>query len=104
MDQAPAQVTKMQKLEVAGNKITLRYVRGKPLTAADLAEFFVKLCDRLQDRTTNGYRALNASLKNSEANAQILSKPKVIARPVIGDDDRFNLGWTIKVQKTLLAD
>jgi len=43
-------------------------------------------------------------LKNSEANAQISSKPKVMARTVIGDDDRFYLGWTIEVQKALLSD
>jgi arsenate reductase len=47
---------------------------------------------------------LNAWQKNYEANAQISSKPKVMARPVIGDDDRFYLGWTIEVQKALLAD
>ena len=49
----------MQKLEVAGNEITFRYVRAKPLTAAELGESLVKLCDRLQDRTTNDYRALS---------------------------------------------
>jgi arsenate reductase-like glutaredoxin family protein len=74
------------------------------LTKAELAELLVKLGDRLPDRTTNDYRALNAWLKNSEANSQISSKPKVMARPVIGDDDRFYLGWTIEVQKALLAD
>jgi len=31
-------------------------------------------------------------------------KPKVMARTVIGDDDRFYLSWTIKVQKALLSD
>jgi len=59
---------------------------------------------------THDYRALNAWLKNSNADAQISSKPKGIARPVIrdddddDDDDRFYLGWTIEVQKALLAD
>jgi arsenate reductase len=74
------------------------------LTKAELAELLVKLGDRLRDRTTNDYSALNARLKNSEANAQISSKPKVMARTVIGDDDRFYLGWTIEVQKALLSD
>jgi len=56
------------------------------------------------DRTTNDYRALSAWLKNSEADAQISSKPKVMARPVIQDGDRYYLGWTDEVQKALLAD
>jgi len=47
---------------------------------------------------------LNAWLKNSEANAQISSKPKVMARPVIRDEDRFFLSWTVKIQKVLLAN
>jgi arsenate reductase (glutaredoxin) len=41
---------------------------------------------------THDYRALNAWLKNSKADAQISSKPKVMARPVIDDDDHFYLG------------
>jgi hypothetical protein len=47
---------------------------------------------------------LNVWQKNYEANAQISSKPKVMVRPVIGDEGRFYLGWTVKVQKALLAD
>jgi arsenate reductase len=74
------------------------------LTKAELSELLGKLSDRLPNCTTNDYRTLSAWLKNSEANAQISSKPKVMARTVIGDDDRFYLGWTIEVQKALLAD
>lgn len=89
---------KVQKaLEVAGNKITFRDVRSEPLTEAELG-------DHLADRTTNDYRALNTWLKNSEVDAQISSKPKVMARPVIQDEDRFYLGWADEVQQALLAD
>jgi hypothetical protein len=42
--------------------------------------------------------------ENSEVDAQISSKPKVMAGPVIRDDDRFYLGWTVEIQKALLAD
>jgi arsenate reductase len=73
------------------------------LTKAEIAKLLIKPGDRLPDRTTNDYHALNAWLKNSEANAQISSKPKVMARPVIRDEDRFYLGWTDDVQQALLA-
>ena len=96
---------KAQKaLEAAGNTITFRDVRAEPLTEAELEELLIEFGDRLVDRTTNDYRALNTWLKNSEADAQISSKPKVMARPVIRDEDRFFLSWTVKIQKVLLAN
>ena len=93
-----------KKFKVIGNKITFRDVRAEPLTEAELEDLLVELGKHLANRTTNDYRALNAWLKNSEANAQISSKPKVMAGPVIRDDDRFYLGWTVEIQKALLAD
>jgi len=96
---------KAQKiLEAAGNTITFRDVRAEPLTEIELDELLVEFGDRLVDRTTNDYRALSTWLKNSETNAQISSKPKVMARPVIRTKDRFYLGWTDEVQQALLAN
>ena len=96
---------KAQKaLETAGNTITFRDVRAEPLNEAELEELLIEFGDCLVDRTTNDYRALSAWLKNSEADAQISSKPKVMARPVIQDEDRYYLGWTDEVQQALLAD
>jgi arsenate reductase-like glutaredoxin family protein len=51
---------------------------------------------------SNDYRALNDWLKNSEADAQIAAQPKVMARPVIRDQDTFYLGWDEAVQNALL--
>ena len=96
---------KVQKvLEVVGNKITFRDLRAEPLAEAELEKLLVELGDRFVDRTTNDYRALNTWLKNSEVDAQISSKPKVVAHPVIQYEDRFYLGWTDEVQQALLAD
>ena len=89
---------------VAGDKITFRDLRAEPLTEAKLEELLIELGDRLVDRTTNDYRALNTWLKYSEVDTQISSKPKVMAHPVIQDEDRFYLGWTDEVQQALLAD
>ena len=91
-------------LEFVVNKITFRDLRAEPLAEAELKELLIELGDRLVDRITNDYRALNTWLKNSEVDAQISSKPKVMAHPVIQDEDRFYLGWTDEVQQALLAD
>ncbi len=94
----------VKTLELVGNKITFQDLRAEPLTEAELEELLIELGDRLVDRTTNDYRALNTWLKYSEVDTQISSKPKVMAHPVIQYEDRFYLGWTDEVQQALLAD
>ncbi|WP_435230602.1 arsenate reductase family protein [Pseudopelagicola sp. nBUS_20] len=90
-------------LEVEGREIEFRDIRANPLSEDELAELITEFGDRLVDRTSNDYRALNDWLKNSEAEAQIAARPKVMARPVIRDQDALYLGWDDTVQKTLLA-
>ncbi|MBC7178864.1 MAG: hypothetical protein H5U14_02025 [Roseovarius sp.] len=90
-------------LEADGRKVSFRDVRAEPLSEAELAVLIAEFGDRLVDRTSNDYRALNNCLKNSEAEAQIAAQPKVMARPVIHDGDRFYLGWDQSVQNALLA-
>ena len=91
-------------LEAAGKNINFRDIRADPLSEAELAALIVEFGDRLVDRKSNDYRALNDWLKNSEAEAQISAKPKVMARPVIQDQDTYYLGWDDAVQSALLAD
>jgi arsenate reductase len=91
-------------LEAAGKDIDFRDIRADPLSEAELATLIVEFGDRLVDRKSNDYRALNDWLKNSEAEAQISAKPKVMARPVIQDQDTYYLGWDDAVQSALLAD
>lgn len=91
-------------LEAKGEDVRFRDVRAEPLTEAELAELIAEFGDRLVDRTSNDYRGLNDWLKNSEAEAQILAQPKVMARPVIRDGDAFYLGWDASVEKALLGD
>ncbi|WP_435140193.1 arsenate reductase family protein [Pseudopelagicola sp. nBUS_19] len=90
-------------LEAEGREIEFRDIRANPLSEDELAELITEFGDRLVDRTSNDYRALNDWLKNSEAEAQIAARPKVMARPVIRDQDALYLGWDDTVQKTLLA-
>jgi arsenate reductase len=90
-------------LEAAGKDVEFRDIRAEPLNEAELAELIVEFGDRLVDRSSNDYRALNDWLKNSEAEAQIAAKPKVMARPVIRAGDTLYLGWDAAVQSALLA-
>lgn len=89
-------------LEAAGKEVSLRDVRADPLSEEELAELITEFGDRLVDRKSNDYRALNDWLKNSEAEAQISARPKVMARPVIRDQDKLYLGWDDATQKALI--
>lgn len=91
-------------LEARGVDVSFRDVRAEPLSEAELSTLIDEFGDRLVDRKSNDYRALNDWLKNSEAEAQIAAQPKVMARPVIRDGDKFFLGWDERVQAALLAD
>ena len=89
-------------LEAEGKDVGFRDIRAEPLSETELAELIAEFGDRLVDRKSNDYRALNDWLKNSDAEAQISARPKVMARPVIRDRDIFYLGWDEAVQKALL--
>ena len=101
LDTCPMCQKARKALEAAGKDISFRDVRADPLSEAELAELIAEFGDRLVDRNTNDYRALNDWLKNSEAEAQISAKPKVMARPIIRDGDSFYLGWDEAIQEAL---
>lgn len=92
-----------KELEAEGNDIVFRDVRADPLSEAELASLIAEFGDRLVDRTTNDFRGLNEWLKNSEAEAQISARPKVMARPVIQNGENLHLGWDEAVQNALLG-
>ncbi|KAJ03098.1 arsenate reductase family protein [Sulfitobacter mediterraneus] len=92
----------LKALEADGKDVQFRDVRAEPLSEAELAELIAEFGDRLVDRSTNDYRGLSAWLKESEADAQISAKPKVMARPVIRDQNSYYLGWDEAVQQAFL--
>ena len=95
---------KAQKaLEAVRKDVTFRDIRADPLSETELTTLIHEFGDRLVDRSSNDYRALNDWLKNSEAEAQIDAKPKVMARPVIFDGTTYYLGWGEDVQASLLG-
>jgi arsenate reductase len=91
-------------LESCGNEVEFRDIRADPLNEIELAELIMEFGDRLVDRSSSDFRMLNDWLKNSEVEAQIVAKPKVMARPVIRDGNTFYLGWDDAVQSVLLAN
>ena len=91
-------------LEAEGKEISFRDVRAEPLSEAELAELIAEFGDRLVVRNSHDYRALSDWLKNSEADAQISAQPKVMARPIIRDQDVLYLGWDEAIQSAVLRD
>ena len=89
-------------LEAEGKDVEFRDIRAEPLSETELEELIQEFGDRLVDRSSNDYRSLNDWLKNSEAEAQIAAQPKVMARPVIRNQDKLYLGWDDAVQDALL--
>ncbi len=89
-------------LEAAGKEVVFRDVRSDPLNEVELAGLIAEFGDRLVDRSTNDWRGLTDWLKHSEAEAQLSAKPKLMARPVIQNDETYYLGWDQAVQDALL--
>jgi len=85
-------------LEAAGQTVTLRDVRAKPLTEAEWAPLLAEFGDRLVNRKSTTWRGLSDFLRESEADAQLLAQPTLMKRPVLQDATRLTLGWDAEVQ------
>lgn len=104
LDTCPLCQKARKALTADGRNFTFRDVRADPLDETELAKLLAEFGDNLVDRTSNDYRGLSDWLKHSDADAQIAAKPKVMARPVIRDGDRFFLGWDDAVQAALIPE
>ncbi|MBL4807141.1 MAG: hypothetical protein JKY31_07605 [Rhodobacteraceae bacterium] len=89
-------------LEAAGKDVIFRDIRDEPLDESELAILIAEFGDRLVDKKTNDWRALSDWLKHSEAEEQLMAKPKLMTRPVIKDEDTYYLGWDSATQEALL--
>lgn len=89
-------------LEAVGKDVSFRDVRAEPLTEAELATLLAEFGDNLVDKTSNDWRALTDWVKFSEAEDQLKSHPRLMARPVIWDGEKYYLGWDNAVQEALL--
>ena len=95
--------TRAQKtLAEAGIEVTVRDVRRDPMSADEWAVLLAEFGDNLVDRKSQAYRNLNAWMRESEADAQLADKPKVMARPVIEKAGVWTIGWKPDVAAQVL--
>lgn len=86
----------------AGQDVTFRDIRAEPMTEADWAPLIHEFGDTLVDKKSQAYRNLNAWMRESEAEDQLLQHPAVMARPVITDGARWTMGWDAATQAVWL--
>ena len=90
---------KAQKaLEAAGHTVTFRDVRADRLTESEWAPLIAEFGDNIIDRKSQAFRNLNAWMRESEAEAQLLDQPALMARPILTDGTKFTIGWNDDVQ------
>ncbi|WP_443069609.1 arsenate reductase family protein [Sulfitobacter sp. G21635-S1] len=90
-------------LSDAGHRVTLRDVRADPLSEAEWAPLIAEFGDNLIDRKSQTYRNLSVWMRESEAEAQLLDQPALMARPILTDGTRYTLGWDDAAQAVWLG-
>ena len=83
----------LKDLEAAGHTITFRDVRADRLSEAEWAPLIAEFGDNIIDRKSQAYRNLNAWMRESEAEAQLLDQSALMARPILTDGTTYTLGW-----------
>ena len=89
-------------LAEAGHDVTFRDVRAEPMSEADWMPLIAEFGDNLVDKKSQAYRNLNAWMRESETDAQLMDQPALMARPVITDGTRWTLGWNDDAQDVWL--
>ena len=92
----------LKDLEAAGITPTFRDVRADRLTEAEWAPLIAEFGDNIIDRKSQTYRNLNAWMRESEAEAQLMDQPALMARPILSDGTTFTLGWDAAAQAVWL--
>ena len=93
--------TKARKaFAAAGQDVAFRDVRAEPLDAEERAALLAEFGDNIIDKSTQTYRNLNAWMRESEAEDQLVDTPALMARPIITDGARWSMGWTTQVRES----
>ena len=90
-------------LSDAGHSVTLRDVRADPLSEAEWAPLIAEFGDNIIDRKSQTYRNLSVWMRESEAEAQLLDQPALMARPILTNGTRYTLGWDDAAQAVWLG-
>lgn len=93
----------LKAFEAAGVKPVFRDIRAEPLNEAEWAPLLAEFGDNLIDRKSQTYRNLNAWMRESEAEAQLIDQPALMVRPLITDGTKHTLGWDATAQAVWLA-
>ena len=93
----------LKAFEAAGIETTFRDVRADRLSEEEWAPLLAEFGDNLVDRKSQAYRNLNTWMRESNADAQLLDQPTVMARPIITDGSRYTLGWDDAAQTAWLV-
>lgn len=93
----------IKALTDAGHTVTFRDVRAERLSEAEWATLIAEFGDNIIDRSSQTYRNLNAWMRESEAEAQLMDQPALMARPILTDGTKFTLGWDDAAQSVWLA-
>ena len=82
----------LKSLQAAGRDVSFRDIRATPLTQAEVDRIVQEFGDLAVNKQSTTYRSFNDFLKASDPEAQILTQPAVMKRPVIQDGGRWCLG------------
>lgn len=88
-------------LKAAGHAPVFRDVRQAPLSPAEIARLEVAFGDRLVNRASATWRALDEATRGLPVQALIAAQPTVMKRPVIEAGSALHLGWTPEVARAL---
>ena len=91
----------LKALQSAGKDVTFRDIRATPLTQGEVDRIVQEFGDLAVNRQSTTYRSFNDFLKASDPEAQIMSQPTVMKRPVIQAGDRWYLGWDSATEAAL---
>jgi len=73
---------------------TLRDVRAEPLEPREIAEFLSAFGDRLVNRASTTWRALDEAERDTPPADLLAAHPTLMKRPVIRANGALHLGWT----------
>lgn len=88
----------IKALEDAGQDVTFRDVRTKPLDDALIARFIGAFADALINKRSTTWRGLSETERSRSPEALLVEYPALMKRPVIDTGRNLTLGWDKAVQ------
>ncbi len=93
----------LKALKAAGFDVSFRDVRAAPLEAELRARFLAAFGERLVNRASTTWRALDAAERDAPMDALLAAHPTLMKRPVIETEGTLHLGWGPEVRAALMG-